>query len=102
MEKQYLSTNPALQRIITGKCGEQNKGSQGALGKRQADTGFGRLLGSFPHGPSRASEPLIQAAGGGEGEAPDLVAPGPHPVAPGEWERGIREKRFPTLTRVSS
>ena len=58
----------------------------------QADSGG--LPDTFHSAPRWASKPLTHSAGGGggQGAAPDLGAPGPHPVAPGLWEREIREE----------
>jgi hypothetical protein len=46
----------------------------------------------FPLSPGWTSKPLTHSMGGGHGVAPDLGAPGSHPVAPEIWERGKSEE----------
>ena len=46
----------------------------------------------FPLNPRWASKPLTHLTEGGQAAAPNLGAPGPHPVALGLWERGMREE----------
>jgi hypothetical protein len=56
-----------------------------------------QVLSTQPWVSIQASDPLYGGGGvrGRQGAAPDMGAVEPHPVAPGLWERGLREERFP-------